>query len=80
MPTSGGYPRCAVINKENNKELLALETSYISLIVPQYNILTEAGNSFGYKHSEENLLKMKLAFTEERKELLRQLQYKRKGL
>lgn len=34
MPTSGGYPRCAVINKENNKELLALETSYISLIVP----------------------------------------------
>lgn len=80
MPASGGYPRLAVINKENNKELLALETSYISLIVPQYNILTEAGNSFGYKHSEENLLKIKLAFTEERKELLRQLQYKRKGL
>lgn len=80
MPTSSGYPRYGVINKENNKELLALETSYISLIVPQYNILTEAGNSFGYKHSEENLLKMKLAFTDERRELLRQLQYKRKGL
>lgn len=72
------YPH--VINKENNKELLALETSYISLIVPQYNILTEAGNSFGYKHSKENILKMKLAFTDERRELLRQLQFKRKGL
>lgn len=67
------------ITKLNNKELLALETSYISLLVPSYNILTEAGNSFGYKHSEENLLKMKLAFTEERKELLRQLQYSRKN-
>lgn len=66
------------ITKLNNKELLALETSYISLLSPSYNILTEAGNSFGYKHSEESLLKMKLAFSEERKELVRQLQYKRK--
>ena len=80
ISTSDGLPRYGIINKENNKELLALEISYISLIVPQYNILTEAGNSFGYKNSEENLLKMKLAFTDERRELLRQLQYKRKGL
>lgn len=67
------------ITKLNNKDLLALETSYISLLIPGYNILTEAGNSFGYKHSEENLLKMKLAFTEERRELLRQLQHSRKN-
>lgn len=67
------------VTKLNNKELLALETSYISLLAPSYNILTEAGNSFGYKHSEESLLKMKLAFTEERKELVRQLQYSRKN-
>ena len=67
------------INKINNKELLALETSYISLIMPKYNILTEAGNSFGYKHTEENIIKMKLSFTEERKQLLKKLQERRKG-
>lgn len=72
------------INKINNKELLALETSYISLIMPKYNILTEAGNSFGYKHTEENMapfggpIKMKLSFTEERKQLLKKLQERRK--
>lgn len=68
------------VNKYNNIELLSLETSYISLIMPKYNILTEAGNSFGYKHNEESLLKMKLAFTDERKKLLKQLQINRKGL
>lgn len=50
------YPN--IINKENNKELLKLEINYISLLTPSYNILTEAGNSFGYKHSEEIILNM----------------------
>lgn len=38
--------------KENNKELLDLEDKYLKLLVPNYNILTEAGSSFGYKHTE----------------------------
>lgn len=68
-----------IINKVNNKELMKLETEYISLLAPQYNILTEAGSSFGYKHTEENLIKIKSLFTDERRELLRQLQFSRKG-
>lgn len=48
--------------------------------MPKYNILTEAGNSFGYRHNEESLLRMKLSFSDERRELLRQLQKNRKGL
>ncbi len=67
------------INRINNKELLTLETNYISLIMPKYNILTEAGNSFGYKHNEETLLLIKSLFTEERRNLLRTLQMKRKN-
>ena len=44
------YP--GIIDKENNKELLDLEDKYLKLFLPNYNILTEAGSSFGYKHTE----------------------------
>jgi group I intron endonuclease len=44
------YPN--IVTKENNKELLDLEDKYLKLLVPNYNILTEAGFSFGYKHTE----------------------------
>lgn len=66
-------------NKRINLELLNLETSYISLLTPKYNIVTEAGNTLGYKHNEESLNKMRAAFTDERRELLRQLQISRKN-
>lgn len=66
-------------DKKINQELLNLETSYISLLTPKYNIVPEAGNTLGYKHNEESLNKMKIAFTDERRELLRQLQINRKG-
>lgn len=66
-------------NKKINLHLLNLETSYISLLTPKYNIITEAGNTLGYKHNEESLNKMKAAFTDERRELLRQYQINRKG-
>ena len=36
------------------------EQYYIDLLKPEYNILTKAGSSFGYKHSEETLDKFKL--------------------
>lgn len=67
------------ITKFNNIELLKLEQTYLNLLEPEYNILTEAGNSFGYKHSEETLAKMKSMYSEERKEILRKFQENRKG-
>jgi hypothetical protein len=48
-------------------------------MAPVYNVLTEAVNSFGYKHIDETKLKMKSLFTKERRELLAELQKNRKG-
>uniref|UniRef100_A0A060REW1 ARAD0ZZ00924p n=1 Tax=Blastobotrys adeninivorans TaxID=409370 RepID=A0A060REW1_BLAAD len=67
-----------VINKENNRELIKLEDTYLKTYLPNYNILLEAGSSFGYKHSEESKLRMKLNYSKERKELIRELQKNRK--
>jgi hypothetical protein len=36
---------------KNNKFLLDLDF-YIKSLLPNYNILTEAGSSFGYKHTK----------------------------
>lgn len=67
------------VNKYNNEELLALETSYISLLLPKYNIMTEAGQFFGYKNKEINfnnkLNLIKLSLSEERKKLLKKIKY-----
>lgn len=41
-----------IVTKENNKELLDLQDKYLKLLLPNYNILTKAGSSFGYKHTE----------------------------
>lgn len=60
------YPN--VVTKENNKELLDLEDKYLKLLLPNYNILTEAGSSFGYKHTEVDRQKMKDFYSEERRE------------
>jgi group I intron endonuclease len=56
-----------IINKENNKILLDLEDFYLKSLLPNYNILTEAGSSFGYKHSEINRINMKSNYSEERR-------------
>lgn len=60
------YPN--VVTKENNKELLDLEDRYLKTLLPNYNILTEAGSSFGYKHTEIDRIKMKNLFSDERRE------------
>ena len=60
------YPN--VVTKENNKELLDLEDKYLKLLLPNYNILTEAGSSFGYKHTEVDRQKMKDIYTDVRRE------------
>ena len=39
--------------------LIEREQYYIDLIKPEYNILTKAGSSLGFKHSPETLLKFK---------------------
>ncbi len=56
-----------IVNKENNKKLLDLEDFYLKSLLPNYNILTEAGSSFGYKHTEITRLKMKANYSEERR-------------
>lgn len=59
------YPN--VVTKENNKELINLEDKYLKLLLPNYNILTEAGSSFGYKHTELDRKKMKDIYSEARR-------------
>lgn len=59
------------IHKENlNKnhlDLLSIETKYINLLNPAYNILTVGGSSYGYKHNKETIEKIKSNYSEERK-------------
>ena len=62
------YPN--IVTKENNKELMDLEDKYLKLLLPNYNILTEAGSSFGYKHSEIDRQKMKDIYTDTRREMI----------
>jgi hypothetical protein len=51
------------VNKENNKKLLDIEDFYLKSLLPNYNILTEAGSSYGYKHTELARIKMKTNFS-----------------
>ena len=62
-----------IVTKENNKELMDLEDKYLKLLLPNYNILTEAGSSFGYKHSEVDRQKMKDIYTDARREMISSL-------
>jgi len=57
-----------IVNQENNKKLLDIEDFYIKSLLPDYNILTEAGSSFGYKHTEVTRLKMKTSYSETRRQ------------
>jgi group I intron endonuclease len=52
---------------ENNKKLLDLEDFYLKSLLPNYNILTEAGSSFGYKHTEVDRIKMRAVYSEKRR-------------
>lgn len=55
------------VNVKNNKQLLDLEDFYLKTLLPNYNILTEAGSSFGYRHTEITRLDMKTKYSEERR-------------
>lgn len=69
------YP--GLVLKENFKKshlsLLSLETHYLKLLSPEYNILTEASSSLGYKHTKETIDKMINNYSDERKSRLGQL-------
>jgi hypothetical protein len=52
---------------------MALETYWIQTYLPSYNILLEAGNSLGYRHSEEVKLKMRDIYSDERRKQIGQL-------
>jgi group I intron endonuclease len=67
-----------IVNKENNKKLLDLEDFYLKSLLPNYNILTEAGSSFGYKHTELTRIKMKSNFSLERREFIGNLNRSKK--
>lgn len=56
-----------VVTKENNKKLIDREDFYLKHLLPNYNILTEAGSTFGYKHTEMDRLKMKINYSQERR-------------
>jgi group I intron endonuclease len=56
-----------VVTKENNKKLINREDFYLKHLLPNYNILTEAGSTFGYKHTEMDRLKMKINYSQERR-------------
>lgn len=56
------------ITVENNKKLLDIEDFYLKSLLPNYNILTEAGSSFGYKHTELDRIYMKSNYSQERRD------------
>ena len=59
-----------IVNKDNNKKLIDIEDFYLKSLLPNYNILTEAGSTFGYKHTEMDRLKMKENYSLERRSLI----------
>jgi group I intron endonuclease len=67
-----------IVTQENNKKLLNLEDFYLKSLLPNYNILTEAGSSFGYKHSELTRIKMKTNYSDERRERIGNLNKNKK--
>lgn len=54
----------------NNKHLLDVEDFYLKSLLPNYNILTEAGSTFGYKHTEVDRIKMKANYSEARRKMI----------
>jgi group I intron endonuclease len=59
-----------IVTQKNNSNLLDLEDFYLKSLLPNYNILTEAGSSFGYKHSELTRIKMKTNYSQERRDAI----------
>lgn len=48
-----------ILDFVEDKDILESEQFWLNKIQPEYNILTEAGNSQGYKHRPENIEKIR---------------------
>lgn len=51
--------------KQDPEICLSLEQKWIDFYKPKYNVLTKAGNSFGFKHSIETINKLKAMLSKE---------------
>jgi group I intron endonuclease len=56
------------ITDKTNLVLLSLEQRYLDLLKPIYNIVPLAGNTFGYKHTEETIQAMRDNYSDVRRE------------
>jgi group I intron endonuclease len=69
------YP--GFVKKENltkpHLELLALETTWIQKVQPEYNILAIGGSSLGYNHTLNTRMKLKNNYSESRREFCKNL-------
>lgn len=50
-----------------------MEDFYLKSLLPNYNILTEAGSSFGYRDTEISRIKMKKNYSIQRREFIANL-------
>lgn len=66
------------ITEATNSDLLELETSYIGSFRLSYNILSEGGNSFGYRHTEEYRRRMRANYSDARRKTIGDLNRGRK--
>lgn len=51
--------RLEILEYCDRSDIIKREQIYINYLKPEYNILTKAGFSLGFKHSEETLFKFK---------------------
>lgn len=59
-----------IVTSEDNRALLAMENDYIQLLLPEYNVAPQAGNTFGVTHTEATKLKMRINYSSERREAI----------
>lgn len=64
----GSIPQ--VVSNDDNRDLLNMEDSYITALLPVYNVAPQAGNTFGYKHSDEVKAQMRVNYSSERREAI----------
>jgi group I intron endonuclease len=60
----------SVDNVEDNSQLLSREDHYIGTLRPKYNIAPLAGNTFGFKHTDDTKTAMRENYSSERREMI----------
>lgn len=56
-----------IVNKNNNNKLIDIEDLYLKSLLSNYNILTKAGSSFGYRQTEIDRIKTTKNYSLERR-------------